>query len=143
MLFRSGRLLAWNPELTAVAELHRFGEHVWTVSSCPDADGRIAAGAGKQAVLFHLEPTRGAARAPHVRQMLTLESLPGDVQATAWSPDGTRLACATNGGFVVLFDTATGERTGSLAAHERDLLWLAYAPDGRTLVSADAMSVRF
>lgn len=138
-----GRLLAWNPELTTVAELHRFGEHIWAVSSCATADGRIAAGAGKQAVLFHLEPTGETARAPRVRQMLTLEALPGDIQATAWSPDGTRLACATNGGFVVLFDTATGDRTGSLAAHERDLLWLAYSPDGRTLVSADAMSVRF
>jgi WD40 repeat protein/tRNA A-37 threonylcarbamoyl transferase component Bud32 len=140
---KDGRLLAWNPELTAVAELHRFGEHVWSVSSCTTAEGRIAAGAGKQAVLFHLDPTRGAARAPRVRQVLTLESLPGDIKATAWSPDGTRLACATNGGFVVLFDTATGDRTGSLAAHERDLLWLAYSTDGRTLVSADAMSVRF
>lgn len=138
-----GRLLAWNPELTAMAELHRFGEQVWAVSSCGTGDGRIAAGAGKQAALFHVEPAGGTARAPRVRQILALESLPGDIQATAWSPDGTRLACATNGGFVVLFDTATGDQTGSLAAHERDLLWLAYSPDGRTLVSADAMSVRF
>lgn len=103
----------------------------------------MAAGAGKEVVVFAALPPATAAAAPRARKLFSLESMPGDIQATAWSPDGTRLACATNGGFVVLFDGATGDRTGSLAAHERDLLWLAYSPDGRTLVSADTMSLRF
>lgn len=138
-----GRLLAWNPELSTMAELHRFEKPVYTVSICPAGNGRMAAGCGKQVAVFDLPPPRTATAAPRARKLFSLESLPGDIQATAWSPDGTRLACATNGGFVVLFDAVTGDRTGSLAAHERDLLWLAYSPDGRTLMSADNMSVRF
>jgi WD40 repeat protein/tRNA A-37 threonylcarbamoyl transferase component Bud32 len=138
-----GRLLAWNPELTAMTELHRFEKPVYTVSICGVGDGIIAAGSGKEVAVFSLPQARPAAAAPAARKLFSLESLPGDVQATAWSPDGTRLACATNGGFVVFFDAVTGDRTGSLAAHERDLLWLAYSPDGRTLLSADSMSLRF
>jgi eukaryotic-like serine/threonine-protein kinase len=138
-----GRLLAWDRELTTMSELHRFEKPVYTVSTCGAGDGMIAAGSGKQVAAFALVPQRTADAALGARKLFSLESLPGDIQATAWSPDGTRLACATNGGFVVLFHAATGERTGSLAAHERNLLWLAYSPDGRTLVSADETSLRF
>ncbi len=138
-----GRLLAWNPELTAMTELYRFEKPVYTVSICGVGDGMIAAGSGKEVAVFSVHRARTVTAAPAARKIFSLESLPGDVQATAWSPDGTRLACATNGGFVVFFDAVTGDRTGSLAAHERDLLWLAYSPDGRTLVSADSMSLRF
>lgn len=138
-----GRLLLWDAQLSAAREVHRFGKPVRVVAGCATTRERIAAGIGKEVAVFERGPDAASSGSITTRRMMMLDPLPGDIQAIAWSPDGGKVACATNGGFVVLFDADTGTRTGSLAAHERDMLALAYSPDGRTLISADAMSVRF
>jgi hypothetical protein len=54
--------------------------------------------------------------------------------AVAFAPDG-RLASAGPGGSIRLCDSSTGQEIVSVAAHAGTVRGLAFAPDGRTLVS--------
>ena len=59
------------------------------------------------------------------------------VQTVAVSPDGQTLACADEGGQVVLWDAATGRELRQLARlPSYSVHALAFSPDGRTLVGA-------
>jgi len=65
-----------------------------------------------------------------------------ETTAVGWSPDGRSIACGTNSGRVVIFDTASGASRGQLAPQERLIAGVAYAADGRILVAADPDTVR-
>jgi eukaryotic-like serine/threonine-protein kinase len=65
-----------------------------------------------------------------------------ETTAVAWSPDAATIACGTRTGAVLLFDAKTGVPRGALAPHERMVEALAFAPDGRTLLSADRDALR-
>ena len=56
----------------------------------------------------------------------------GNIQ---YSPDGKDLAVATNKG-IWLYDAHTGAEVALLSGHQGDVLAIAYAPDGKMLVSA-------
>jgi WD40 repeat protein len=53
----------------------------------------------------------------------------------AFSPDGTLLAVAGDGGAIHLFDPATGAETGVLVGEKGAVGALAFSPDGKTLAS--------
>lgn len=55
--------------------------------------------------------------------------------ALSWSPDGKRLAAASLGGPVTVFDE-TGARLARFDGHEHGALAVAWSPDGRHLASA-------
>ncbi|WP_371614618.1 PQQ-binding-like beta-propeller repeat protein [Streptomyces sp. NBC_00454] len=58
--------------------------------------------------------------------------------ALAFSPSGRLLAVGDNGGTVALWDTETREQTGpALLGHDGPIDVVAFAADGRTLVTAD------
>ena len=53
------------------------------------------------------------------------------------APDGRTAACtglAEN--TVLLWETATGDRRGTLAGHKQTVFGIAYSPDGRTIATA-------
>jgi WD40 repeat protein len=61
----------------------------------------------------------------------------------AFSPDGRRLASASDNKTVRLWDAETGAYQQTLKGHARRVRLVAFSPDGRQLVSASSyMAVR-
>jgi serine/threonine protein kinase len=66
----------------------------------------------------------------------TLPGLEADPMCLSFSPDGRQIACGTRGGFVMIWDAASGKLLARLAAHRGVSVWsLAFSPDGRTLAT--------
>lgn len=61
--------------------------------------------------------------------------------AFAVSPDGTRVA-ALCGSRVRLFDAATGKRLDAAPAHDGDVMWVRFAPDGDAVYTFSEAEVR-
>jgi serine/threonine protein kinase len=60
----------------------------------------------------------------------------GAVYAVAFSPDGTRLASASQAGTVKVWDVATGEELTAIRGHGDSVWALSFSPDGARLASA-------
>jgi RNA polymerase sigma factor (sigma-70 family) len=58
------------------------------------------------------------------------------------SPDGKLLATAGRDGNVRLWEVPGGREVGRLEGHKADLCWAVFAPDGKTLATADGEAVR-
>jgi WD40 repeat protein len=69
---------------------------------------------------------------------LTVLSLDAGIaeRGTAFSPDGTRLACASDNHQVLLWDVGLLERTGVLRGHRSFVYDVAFSPDGTQVASA-------
>jgi len=126
----------WSPDLDHVADLGRFGSGSHRVESAPHAPPRIAIASHPGLILrldgHHASASRG----------LPLDDVGDPVAAMAWAPDGRQLTCGFRNGPIHIFDGHTGRRTGTLAPHERKVVDVAYSPDGRAVLTADAECVR-
>ncbi|HTJ45811.1 MAG TPA: protein kinase [Kofleriaceae bacterium] len=115
---KTGRLLAWL-DGTSWIDTARFaadGAHVLT----SDRDGKVR--------LWDVPVTRAYADT-------STESTQA-AASFAWSPDGARLAMASDDGSIGIWDAATGARTGTLASDEKPSGGLAWSPDGAQLLGA-------
>ncbi len=61
---------------------------------------------------------------------------PKYVNALAWSPDGTRIASASNDKTVLVWDAATGNPFFTYRGHSRWVYAVAWSPDGIRIASA-------
>ena len=138
---QGGRLVVWSPVASRAVVIDHFEKNVDCLAVAPSSPTLLAAGSRRRVKLYDLSNLSRDLRNSGARSVRVLPDLPGDVQSLAWSPDGTRLVCGMNDGLVMVFD-ATGAAVGTLAAHERDLIGVAYLADGRTLVTADNENVR-
>src|SRR5262249_50216762 len=68
--------------------------------------------------------------------VLRLDGHEGAVWAVSWTPDGTRLASASNDRAVRIWDPVSGVLLRRLDGHEGAVTALGWTPDGRCLASA-------
>ncbi|MFD5336439.1 nSTAND1 domain-containing NTPase [Streptomyces hawaiiensis] len=104
-------------------------EAVWEVAFSRDGRTLASTGADGRVLLWHRPPT-------------VLTDFTNPVTAVAFSPDGRLLAAAsTDDGLVRLWDVRRPDRPRRLPrplGHEDEVLAVAFAPDGRTVVSGCA-----
>jgi WD40 repeat protein len=137
-----GRVMAWIPTLDAVREVGRvkvptnLEVTARVITASPTLPPRIAACCLDGWIITLGDDGRPVGRP-------TPLALPGSVvTAAAWSPDGGLVACGMRDGGVHVFDAASGALVGSLMPHLSSLYDLAFAPDGRTLFTADGEHLR-
>jgi WD40 repeat protein len=66
----------------------------------------------------------------------TLKGHDGPIQAVAFSPDGTRVASADQGGNIRFWDVSTGHQRLALVGRQGRVDCLTFSPGGETLASA-------
>src|SRR5262249_36488347 len=103
-----------------------MSEHSRGLAVCP-TDGRVGYGAAEDAVVT--APGQGQGER-------LLGGHTGLVMALAFSPDGTRVATASQDGTVKLWDLADGHEGRPLRGHTGGVTCLAFNRDGTALVSA-------
>ncbi len=132
--------LSWCPsDLRGFRRLATIEGVVHMIAAAPVGPPRVAA-VGARAMIHPLPHDAAPALANHSPPIVL--PVVGETTSVAWSPDSTLVACGTRAGAIQVFDAATGSPRGALAPHERIINGLAFAPDGRILVSADQDSVR-
>ena len=137
-----GRLLAWNATLDQVTVVDRLERTVDAVRLAPAGPARLAITAGKLLRVYPL-PASGPPSARGGKTLVTLGAEAGLVVKLAWSPDGRQLAYGTSEGRVATIDAASGATIKTFPKHAREVAGIVWSSAGRTLVTADAASVRF
>jgi WD40 repeat protein/serine/threonine protein kinase len=72
------------------------------------------------------------------QEIVCLKGHKGSVSTTVYSPDGTRLACASGDGVVNLLDTQSGLLIRTLRGHTGRVLSAAFSGDGTRLATGSA-----
>jgi WD40 repeat protein len=93
-------------------------------------DGKLLAGALTEAATVRVWDTATG------RQVRELRGHTGNVTRLAFSPDGGRLATASEDRMVKVWDLATGRELLTLVGHMDGVASVAFSPDGKRLVSA-------
>jgi hypothetical protein len=162
--FGDGRIrrLAFNPRGDLLAAGGVGGVVLWDVTrreernvlarrGCTSAD--VAFSPDGKTLAVTLEPIPGyTLEGPELggllwdvqagRPRLELPPQPGGTTSLAWSPDGSLLVTGGGDGTLKTWDPATGEELVALTWHRSRVWALAFAPDGRTLASADHETIK-
>jgi WD40 repeat protein len=109
------------------------GQRVWTGKGLPYAyspDGKWLAGWDPWGTNVVLWDTRD------FRQVASWPGHTGDMNAVAFSRDGTRLVSASSDRTVRVWDTATGRCLRTFTGHSDQVFTAAFHPDGKRVASA-------
>jgi WD40 repeat protein/serine/threonine protein kinase len=136
----------WDP-MTGRKILSLEGPTGWVLCVAFSPDGkRLAAGSMDETVtVWDLSPdpppTRGGERGG-VQEPLTWHGHSGGVMSVAFSPDGKRLASASQDRTIKLWEATSGQLTRTLQGHSRHVNCVVFSPDGNRLASASADGAR-
>jgi WD40 repeat protein len=142
----SGQLLAsaggdqivklWKLDRDGGKEVQNFRGHKdWITSVAFSRDGFSLISASVDGTVKLWEVT--------ARELPVLSEHTGAVETCAVSPDGKLIASGDTENAIKVWDLARGVERYTLTGHSKRILGLAFTPDGKTLVSAGADSIRF
>jgi WD40 repeat protein len=108
-----------------------------TPAVCFSPDGHEVAASSSSNIVFCNARTGDARVAKDVlmEAIAASHSVIHNVKHLRYSPDGSIVYCALDGGKIAAIDVALGTRTGLWQAHRGDMLALEISPDGKTLAS--------
>jgi WD40 repeat protein len=135
---RDGSLVWCSADLADRRRIATIKGVVHGLAAAPAGPPRVAL-VGDRALIHPLPESAAAPLALGTPVVLPVQI---ETVSVAWSPDAAVLACGTRTGAVQFFDAATGRLLGGLSPHERPIVGLAFAPDGRIVISADRHAVR-
>jgi WD40 repeat protein len=119
----------WRLEGNAGKEVQTFRGHKdWVTSAAFNKDGSLIVSASVDHHVKTWEVTS--------REAPLLAEHTGYVETVGVSPDGKYIASGSLDGTIKLWDRTTGGLVGSLAGHPSGVRAVAYAPDGKILVSS-------
>jgi WD40 repeat protein len=157
-----GTVRIWDERGTPVLELNGHGGWITSVSFDRTGERLLTAGADRTARVWDVAPARKHLRlAPSLVTQarfspdgtkIATTGFPAAVWSTttgrrlaelefgggvvAWSPDGKRVAAATQSGPVGIYDAATGRLLAALRGHETSLNDVQFSRDGSLVVTA-------
>jgi len=125
----NGDLVCWNARTGEEEATYRSGQKKPVKHLAVSGDGRWLAHPASDGILVWDVATR------QVKHQL------GDTGHLAFSADGRWLAAASFG-YIDLWNVETGERVTTLPTEKDAMIWLAFAPDGKTLLTLSGSSKR-
>jgi serine/threonine protein kinase len=82
-----------------------------------------------------LPPTQVVTPVPDHHPILVYRGHSSSINAIVWSPDGTKIASASSGKTVQIWEVATGNKLLTYQAHTDAVLAVSWSPDGQWIVS--------
>jgi WD40 repeat protein len=126
----------WALDGTAAASFAGHDSWVFALGFSPDGQTLLTGGGDGRLSWWPAAETTSAPKANR-----TIEAHQGWVRSLAVSRDGQTIATGGNDRVVRLWSFAEGRKVMELPGHDRPVYRVAFAPDGKTLVSADLRGV--
>ncbi|MHC5057665.1 MAG: WD40 repeat domain-containing protein [Planctomycetota bacterium] len=125
----NGEVIVWDAETSAVLRSITAGEApVGRLRFSPDGTLLVTRDGERRSVLWQIESGRRLMDYRDGRAPRTMSNI-------AFSPDSRLLTVSDGNGYFV-WDARTGKRLAGIDGHMDDVAWVAFSPDGKTILSA-------
>lgn len=101
----------------------------------PKKDVVVLGGAERYPYIYLMDRPRNMKIADDTTLVRRLERQDGAITALGWSPDGARIAVASQSAAVNLYDPETGDKKASCGGHSAGIYTVAFSPDSTKLAT--------